>query len=100
MLDADRMPDGLQLEERRDLPRALLVRGAVDDPLHVLCGQLLELLGLTVRTREVDRVDVHVPGKPGRELFPVAREEVYDAAGDIGRGKHLGELDGRQRMGP
>ena len=39
----DRVPDGLQLEEARDRPRALLVRAAVDDPLDVVGGQPLEL---------------------------------------------------------
>ena len=36
------MPDGLELEERRDLPRALLAAGA-DDALDVVGGEHLEL---------------------------------------------------------
>ena len=40
---ADRVPDGLELEERGDLPRALRVRVASDDALHVVGGRTLEL---------------------------------------------------------
>ena len=39
----DRVPDGLELEEARDRPGALLVRGAVDDPLDVVGREPLEL---------------------------------------------------------
>ena len=41
--DADRVPDGLQLEERRDLVQALRVGRAEDDALHVLGRGALEV---------------------------------------------------------
>ena len=37
------MPDGLELEEGRDLPGALIVGGAAHDALDVLGGEALEL---------------------------------------------------------
>src|SRR4051812_25872275 len=99
MLDAYRMPDGFELEEGRDLPRALIVRGASDDALHVLRGELFELLALPVRTREIERVDVHVARKPGRELVAVTCEQVDDASWNIRGREHLGQLDSGERMG-
>ena len=42
-LEPDRVPDGLQLEERLDLPRALRVGRRADDALDVVRGQPLEL---------------------------------------------------------
>ena len=42
-LDADRVPDGLQLEEGGDLPRALAVGAAAHDALDVVGGEPLEL---------------------------------------------------------
>src|SRR6185312_5833783 len=99
MLDAYWMPDGFELEERCDLPRALIVRGASDDALHVLCGELFELLALPVRAREIECVDVHVAREPGRELVAMAREQVDDAAGDVRGHEHLGQLDRGERMG-
>src|SRR5580765_5699934 len=100
MLDAYRMPDGFELEEGGDLPRALAVWGAVDDPLHVLRGELLELRSLAVGAREVEGVDVHVPREPGAQLLAVAGQEVDDPAGHIRGGQHLGQLDRGERMGP
>src|SRR2546421_3436622 len=83
-LDADRVPDGLQLEERLDLPRALVVRLPVYDALDVVGGEPLQLGARAVGAREVERVDVHVAGEPGRQLLLVAREDVDDAAGELG----------------
>src|SRR3954452_12118846 len=100
MLDAYRMPDGFELEEGRDLPRALVVRGASDDTLHVLRGELFELLALPVRAREIERVDVHVPGEPRRELVALTREQVDDAPRNVRGREHLGQLDSGERIGP
>src|SRR3954447_22313681 len=99
MLDAYRMPDGFELEEGRDLPRALIVRGASDDTLHVLGGELFELLALPVRTREIERIDVHMARKPRRELVAVTGEEVDDASRNVRGREHLGQLDSGERMG-
>ena len=49
--DADRVPDGLQLEEAGDLPRALVVGRAADDALDVLGREPLELRDVAVGAR-------------------------------------------------
>ena len=49
--EADRVPDGLQLEEGRDLPRALRVGRRADDALDVLGRGALELGGRGRRRR-------------------------------------------------
>src|SRR5688572_4386396 len=99
MLDAYRVPDRLQLEEVGDVPRALVVRLAAHDALDVLGSEALQLLRLSVRAGEVDRVQVHVPGEPGRELVAMTGEEVDDTGWDVRRGEHLGELDRGERRG-
>src|SRR2546421_4541695 len=91
------MPDGLQLEEAGDFPGALAVGGAVDDALHVGGRGALELGDVAVRTRQVERVDVHVRGENRCELALQAGEDVHHAAGDVRGGKRLGELHGRER---
>ena len=95
---ADRVPDGLQLEEGGDLPRALLGRRAVDDALDVLGRELLELGREAVGAGDVDRVDVHVGREPRGELGALAGEDVDDAARDVGGGEHLAELDRGERV--
>src|SRR6185437_9239378 len=53
----DRVPHGLRLDQRLDLPHALPGRLAAHDPLHVLGGEPLELGGrLGVGARQVERV--------------------------------------------
>src|SRR5688572_26733042 len=96
-LDAYRVPDRLQLEEVGNVPWALVVRLAAHDALDVLGGEALQLLSLSVRAGKVDRVHVHVPGEPRRELVAMPGEEVDDTAGDVRRGEHFGELDGGER---
>src|SRR6185437_10780426 len=83
--DADRVPDGLELEEAGDLPRALVVGRAAHHALDVLGREPLELRDLAIGARDVDRVHIHVPGEPWRELLTQAGEDVDDPAGDVGR---------------
>ena len=78
-----RVPDGLQLEEGGDLPRALRVGTAADDALDVVGREPLELGASPLGAGEVDRVHVHVRGEPRRELGAVAGEQVDDAAGHV-----------------
>src|SRR5690242_20058575 len=99
MLDAYGMPDGLELQESRDLPWALVIRSAMDDPLDVLRGKLFELLALPVGAGEIERVDVHVAGEPRCELLALAGQKVDDATRNVRRREHLGQLDRGQRMG-
>src|SRR5512132_2491005 len=73
--NADRVPDGLELEEGRDLPRALVVGRTADDALDVLGGQPLELGDVPVSASDVDRVHVHVPREPRRQLLVQARDD-------------------------
>src|SRR5437867_5274241 len=80
---ADRVPDGFQLEERCDLPRALGIRLPADDALDIVRGRALELGRAAVGTGEVEGVDVHVRREPGCELGAPAREEVD------GTGRHV-----------
>src|SRR2546427_7508725 len=54
------VPDGLELEERRDVVWALRVGATADDPLHVLRAELLELRSVAVGTGEIERGHVHV----------------------------------------
>src|SRR5919197_1192618 len=95
--DAYWVPDRLELEEGQDLPRALGVGGAVDDALDVRGGGALELGDVAVRTGQVERVHVHVGREHRRELPLQTGEDVNDAAGDIGGGVRLGELDRSER---
>src|SRR5438094_837320 len=67
-LATDRMPYGLHLQERGDLPWALPIGPAANDSLDVLCREPLELRRLAVGAGEVERVHVHVPREPGGEL--------------------------------
>src|SRR2546430_1617707 len=97
VLNAYWVPDGLELEEAGDLPGALTVGGAVDDPLHVGGRRALELGDVAVGTRQVERVDVHVRREHRCELALQAGEDVHDAAGDVGGGERLGELHRRER---
>src|ERR1700745_3037311 len=87
VLLTDRVPDGLELEERRDLPRALGVRLPVDDPLDVVCRGPLEVGRVAVGAREVEGVDVHVGGEPRGELAAPAREAGCRPAPDGGAGQ-------------
>src|SRR6266849_920182 len=59
-LHPDRMPDGLQLEERGDVVRALRIGAAANDPLDVLRAELFQVRGVAVGPREIERGDVHV----------------------------------------
>src|SRR5262245_12028106 len=93
----DRVPDGLELEERGDLPRALRVRLAVHDALDVVRRRALEVRRAAVGAREVERVHIHMRGKPRRKLPAPAGKEVDDAARDVGGRERLGELDRRER---
>ena len=96
--EPDRVPDRLRLEEAVDLPRALRVGRRADDALDVLRREPHEVGRVAVRAGEVDRVHVHVPGEPGRELVARAGEDVDRARGDVGGRERLGELDRRERV--
>src|SRR3954465_4152001 len=98
--DADGVPDGLQLQEARDLPGALIVGGAADDTLDVVRGESPELGDLAVGAGDVERVHVHVRGEHRPELLAVAGEDVDDAARHVGRGERLGQLDRPEPMRP
>ena len=65
-----RVPDRLELEEARDLVRALDVAARRHDALDVLGGGALEL---RVAAVEVERVDVEVGGEVRRQLVAAAR---------------------------
>src|SRR6185312_12167013 len=95
---ADRVPDGLELEERGDLPGALRVRIPVDHALHVVCGRSLEVCGAAVGARDVDGVDVHVRGQPRGQLVAATGQQIARPAWHIGGGKRLCELDRGERM--
>src|SRR5439155_15964508 len=99
-LATDRMPYGLHLPARGDLPGALSVGPAANHSLDVLRREALELRRLAVGAGEIERVHVHVPREPGGELALVAGEDVDHAAGEIRGGKRLGQLDRRERAGP
>src|SRR5207253_10555652 len=86
----DRVPDGLELEERRDLVGTLVIGLSADDPLHVLCAEPLELGDITVRAREVERDHIHVRRDRGRELATQARDDVRDSRRNVGGGKTFG----------
>src|SRR5207248_453861 len=75
----DRMPDRLELEERRDLVRALPVGFAADDPLHVLRTEPLELREIAVGAGDVERDHVHMRRELRRELLAQAGDDVHDA---------------------
>src|SRR5919197_476149 len=92
------MPDRLELQEGLDLPRALHIRTGAHDALHVLGSELLELGNRTVRTREIDRVDVHVTGEPGCQLIAEAGEDIDGTGGEVRGRERLRELDRRQRV--
>src|SRR5436190_11062904 len=94
----DRVPDGLQLEEGRDLVERLRIGLADDDALHVLGGGALEVGAEPVRAGDVDRVHVHVRRKPRRDLRAEPGEDVDDAAGDVARRERLRKLDRRERL--
>ena len=47
----------------------------------------------------VDGVDIAVAGDDRDELGAIAREEVYDAGGDIAGGEDFGEDDGEEGGG-
>src|SRR5207247_5089302 len=91
--EADRVPDGLELEKRLDLPGALGLGRRANDPFDVFSGELLELAGRPVCAGEVDGVHVHVPGEPGRKLVAEAGEEVRCASGAIRGRERLCQLD-------
>ena len=91
--DTDRVPDGLQLEERCRFPGALVVGAPADHPLHVLGGQALELGDVSVFPGHVQRVHVHVPGQNWCQLRPVAGQDVHDAAGHVGGRERFRQLD-------
>jgi len=67
------VPDRLELEEGRDLPRALTLLRPAHDALHILGRRALELLRRLV---EVERVDVQVRGEVRRELAGAVRERA------------------------
>src|SRR6266566_4421734 len=87
--DADRVPDGLCLDERREPARAR-VGGPVDvawnvDAFDVVGGRLLQRGARPgVGAGQVDRVDVAVRGQPRRELGNSPGEQVDDAAWQVG----------------
>ena len=73
-LDADRVPDGLELEEA---PRSPTGSGRPASPrttrFTFSAASRSSSAALAVRAGEVERVDVHVRREHGRELAPVAR---------------------------
>src|SRR6185369_10501693 len=77
-LDADWVPNGLELEKGRYVPRRLSVPVG-DDALDVVRGKTLELLSLSLNSRQVERVHIHVRGEHRRELVLFPREDVDDA---------------------
>src|SRR5207247_6750963 len=94
----DRVPDGLELEERGDLPWALRVGVTAYDALHVVGRRALELGRGPVGPRDVEGVDVHVRGEPRRQLSAITGEEIDRPAQNVRRGERLSQLDGRQRV--
>src|SRR5215475_3531938 len=97
-LNADRMPDRLELEEGGDLPRGLDVRGAAMDALDAVRREPLELSDLAVGAGEVERVDVDVRCQPRRELGTMTGHHVDRTAGNVGRRDRFAQLDRRERM--
>ena len=71
------------------------------DPQHALDrlgGEHVQPLAeRRVAARVDDRVEVAVGAERGRELVAAAREQVHDAAGDVGDGQHLAEVQPGQR---
>src|SRR5687768_13674471 len=92
------MPDGLELEERGYVIRALAIRFPTHDALHVLRTKALELRDVAVATGEVERGHIHVRREPRRELLPEAGEDVDDARRNVGGGETFRELDRDERM--
>ncbi len=95
--DADRVPDGLQLEERRDVPA--LCPSAWPRTTRLT-------LSAAARSRSAPRPSAPVrsiaftsmcAASHGAELGAVAGQEVDDAAGHVGGREHLGELDRGER---
>src|SRR5439155_1147512 len=86
----DRMPDRLELEERRDLVRALPVGTPADDPLYVLRTEPLELREVAVCAGDGIRRSDYL-----RELVRPARvpDDAIDRALDLVRAtREPGEL--------
>src|SRR5688572_5081566 len=92
------MPDGLELEERRDVVRALAIRVPAHDALHVLRTKTLERRRVSVTAGEIERGHVHMRRELRRELLPQSGEDVDDARRNVGGGETLGELDRDERM--
>src|SRR5919197_2533656 len=86
---ADRVPDGLELQEGGDVPRALSVRVPSHDPLDVLGRGAFEISRCAVGSGEVERVDVHVRREPRRELLGMAGQDVYRPARQVPRREGL-----------
>src|SRR5215204_2017934 len=89
--DADRVPDRLQLEEVRDLVRALAVGPPAHNALYVLGSEPLELRQVAVGAADVERIHVHVPRQPRCELRAVAGDDVDNAAGNVRGRDRLGQ---------
>ena len=71
-----------------------------DDALDVLGSEPLELGRVALHARDVDRVDVHVPGQPGRELVCEAREDVDGAGWEDPRSRALRRARSRRAGAP
>ena len=94
------MPDRLQLEEGTRSPTGS-ARPALERTTRLTFSAASRSSSATgaVGAGDVDRVHVHVPGEPGRELVAEPGEDVDGAAGDVRGGERLGELDGGERVG-
>ena len=100
---AHRVPDGLELHQRRDLVGALgLVGEGVDVAGPDAPASRSRPRGASASAsvgrgdaRHVDRVHVHVAGEPGDELVGQPGEDVHDAARDVRGREHLAERDRR-----
>src|SRR4051812_38604931 len=73
---ADRVPHGFELQEARDLPWALDVGAAANDPLDVVGRELLELGRRAVGAAEIDRIHVHMRGERRCDVGTTARKNV------------------------
>src|SRR5437660_4895737 len=97
--DPDGVPNGFHLHEGGDEVGAQLAGRVLDHTLDVVRGRLLDL-GHLARgaARDIDRVHVHMSGKPGQQLLTKPTQHVGYAAGQVARRQHLRERQRRKRV--
>src|SRR5437867_8563221 len=97
-LEPDGVPDRLELEERGDVVRALRICAAANDSFHVLRAELLQLRGVAIGARQIERGDIHMRCEHRRELATQAGEDVHHPRRNVGGREAFRELDRNERV--